>query len=152
MSLRIKSFEIATQTKEADEFLSQNKPITNGGIQLNMGYIVVIYEDGVINMNSFPKKFQELIGKEIETIEEAKHKIVKNNFTIKEIAPKGYKETLKDTELRDLLVAEGNDFKTAKEKIEAIVECENSNRLCVANITRSQNEIKLYEQTIKSYK
>lgn len=152
--IRLKSFPIE-KADEASEFMEKHTPLTterSPGIQLNMGHIVITYDDGEVNYRNFVDKFRNLIGKEIETIELHKHNIVRNNALIKEITPKGYKRNLSDKELLELCKAEGDEYQTAKDRTKAIIETENSNIITAKSITHSQKEIELYKRTIESYK
>lgn len=151
--IRVKSFPI-DQSDEASEFMREHTPFTTerqSGLQFNMGYIVITYDDGIFNFKNIVDKFRNLIGKEIETIELQKHNILRNNHTIDELKPKGYKKTLTDKELVDLCQAEGDDFRTSKDRVKAIFEVENSNLISAKTIQHSLNEISLYEKTISAY-
>lgn len=151
--IRIKSFEIS-KADEASEFMANHTPLTtekSPGIQLNMGYIVIMYDDGIFNYKNVVDKFRNLVGKEIETIEVSKHDIKRNNHTIQELKPKGYKKTLTDKELLVLCQAEGDDYKTAGNRVAAIIEVENKNLMAAKTVQHCLAEIKLFEQTLESY-
>lgn len=151
--MRVKSFPIEDAEK-ASEFMTIHMPLNRDGqpgIQLNMGHIVIFYDDGVFNFNNLVDKFRNLIGKEIETIELTKHNISRNNSNLKEIKPKGYKNSLTDKELIELCEKEGDSKEIAKQRVAAIIEIEGQNLVSAKGISHSFNEISLYESTIATY-
>lgn len=151
--IRVKSFKIEDADK-ASEFMVGHMPLNRDGqpgIQLNLGYIVIFYDDGVFNFNNMVDKFRNLIGKEIEIIELTKHNISRNNATLKELKPKGYKKSLTDEELLALCEAEGDAPEIAKQRVEAIAETEGQNLISTESIQHAFKEIGLYEKTIAGY-
>lgn len=151
--MRVKSFPIEDADKASD-FMTAHMPLNRDGqpgIQLNLGHIVIFYDDGVFNFNNLVDKFRNLIGKEIETIELTKHNISRNNSNLKEIKPKGYKNSLTDKELIELCEKEGDSPEVAKQRVEAIIEIEGQNLIAAKSISHSLNEISLYEKTIGGY-
>lgn len=153
--IKLRSFPF-DKTGEANEFLIDHTPFTTekgSGIAYTPTHIMITYDDGIFNYNNIVNKFKSLIGKEIEMIELNKHQIKKNNYYLKELAPKGYKKNLTDKELFELCKAEEgeNGYKKAKERTNSIAELENNNLMCSHTVMNSMREIELYEETIKSY-
>lgn len=151
--LRVKSFKIE-DADAASAFMVEHMPLTRDGqpgIQLNMGHVVIFYDDGVFNFNNLVDKFRNLIGKEIEIIELTKHNISRNNSTLKELKPKGYKKSLSDQELLELCESDGDSPEIAKQRVEAIIETEGQNLLHAKTVQHSFKEIELYEKTIAGY-
>ena len=150
--IRIKSFDIKTQGDEADKFLQDHQPIKQGGIQYNMGFVNIIYDDGVINLKGITEAFAEERFKEIKAIEETKHNILKSEYNLNLILPKkGYKELLTDFEVKQLCLKEGDSEAKAKERTKAIFQIKNDILTFKKNIERAELEIKFYNQTIESY-
>lgn len=158
--IKIMTFPL-DKAEEANEFMSKHTPIASeregvsGGIKLTPNFIILLYEDGTFNYQSMIDKNRALIVGEIAKVETFKIEVLKHTQSLKQFTPKGYKKELKDTDLLELCKKEeGTDssaHKRAKARVDSIMEIENKLLMAVKTIDNSLEEIKVYEQAIKSY-
>lgn len=154
--IKIASFSI-DEAEAANAFMEKHTPLTNkenalSGIQLNMGSIVIFYEDGVFNyQNLIDRKQTEIINK-IQSIELHKGLLVEEKKKIKTIAPKGYKSTLTQNELVELCKADGSTHVMAKDRAGMIIAAENQILMSTKTISLSMEDIETYKAQVEEYK
>lgn len=159
--LKVKSFPL-DKTDEANLFMETHLPLTTdkmNGIQINMGYLVVFYDDGILNKKHIVQKFQSLISKEEEEIILTKDKIARLRNLIQKTVPAGYKDNLTDNQLLELCIVQGdsNVVKKGQEKsdaamrVEGIILQENDLKMQVGHITDCQENIKMFTESKSLY-
>ena len=151
--LRIKTFPVA-ESEAANEFMESHMPLTTdkmSGIQLNMGSIVVFYDDGVFNYKHIVQKFKSLATKEIEEIIYTEDKLARAKGMLEQTIPSGYKETLTEQEVLTLCLAEGDTKEQAKVRMEGIAMQENDIKMLVHQIMEARENIKKFEASAKKY-
>lgn len=151
--LRVKSFPLE-KTDEANAFMEDHMPHSTdkmSGIQINMGHLVIFYEDGILNQKHLAQKFQSLISKEQEEIVYSKDKLMRLRKVIKKTVPKGYKETSTDEEVLALCMEEGDSKQDAKRRVEGITLQENDLKMQVAHVMECEDNIQMFEESMKLY-
>jgi hypothetical protein len=157
--IRIKSFSIA-ESDEANKFMETHTPTISQapgggvqrGIQINMGYIIIFYEDGEFSYQSLYDKTRAAIVNAKENVEIRREEIVNNTNALEALAPAGYKPNMPDKDIMELCKKEGATEQQAKDTISAIAELENKNLMAAATIKKWLDEIAQAEKFAKQYK
>ena len=121
--LRIKSFLLA-DADAASEFMEQHPPFSTekqSGIAYTVTHIMCTYDDGIYNPKSIISKWRTLINQEKEQIDLENHSIKRSQATIKEFAPKKYKENLAVHEIVKLC-AEQDGIEMSQGRINYLVD------------------------------
>ena len=121
--LKLKSF-LLSEADKASEFMEQHPPFSTekqSGIAYTVTHIVITYEDGLYNPKSIVSKWRTLINQEKEQIDLETHSIKRSQATIKEFAPKKYKENLSVHEIVKLC-AEQDGVEMSQGRINYLVD------------------------------
>lgn len=149
--IRVKTFKLE-DTDKADEFIAKNKPIAQNGIQLNMGHIVVIYDDGIMHPQYLLRTHQDKLNTELTKKDSAQFNIMFNEAFISKFAPKGYSNKLTDIEVKRLFEKDGVESTKARDLTKIIFAKRNSILQEQANIHDCDLQIACLSEIIKEYK